>query len=104
MTPDSNYRHSKRALRHPLAEYANDYRGEDYWTLLQASATDAGVPETIAGTARLLGCGREHAATVATNLKRKGLAALRWDEGRREWRLRATEAGAELVEARAQDG
>jgi hypothetical protein len=81
----------------PLDEYARDYRAGDYWTLLRAAATDEGAPETKAGQARLLGCGRMHADTVKTNLVRKGLADLAWDRERREWRLRATDAGRALL-------
>lgn len=106
MTQDSRLllRQGERArrqlrARHPLAEYANDYRSEDYWTMLRAAASDAGVPETTAGKVRLLGCGRMHAKTVGTNLICKGLAELRWDEGRREWLLRATPAGLEALHA-----
>lgn len=83
--------------RHPLAEYENDYRADDYWTMLKASATERAVPETIAGQARLLGCGRMHAQTVATNLQRKGLVKLRFDRERREWLLRATDAGRDAL-------
>lgn len=80
-----------------LGQYTNDYRGGDYLRFLVGAASSEGVGESIAACARFLGCGREHARTVSTNLHVHGLVRLVWAADRQEYLHVVTDAGHDLL-------